>query len=214
METLEERISKEEVNELDRLAYFPGEIHLVETVQEAEFIFDELEKQTIVGIDTETKPCFERGEKPEVALIQIATLDDAYLIRVNKTGIPPRLKAFLANPNILKVGLSLRDDYKVIRRKAAIQPEGFVELQSLCPAYGIREQSLQRIYAILFDERISKSQRLTNWESEHLSYRQQAYAALDAYACLRIYNALMARPVPHPTRFAMLHIEGTLPQAN
>ena len=151
-----------------------------------------------MGFDTESKPCFTRGETAEVALIQISTLEDAYLIRVNKTDFTPRLKAFLANPNILKVGLSLRDDYKVMRRRAEVQPEGFIELQSLCPAYGIRDAGLQNIYAIIFGERISKSQRVTNWESP----------TLDAYACLRIYNALMERPIPHPSRFALLYVPG------
>ena len=81
-------------------------------------------------------------------------------------------------------------------------------MQSLCPAYGIRDAGLQNIYAIIFGERISKSQRVTNWESPTLSFKQQLYAALDAYACLRIYNALMERPIPHPSRFALLYVPG------
>ena len=159
MESLQEHITKEEIATLSHTAFFPGQIHLVETAEEAEAIFDQLERQSVVGFDTESKPCFTRGETAEVALIQISTLEDAYLIRVNKTDFTPRLKAFLANPNILKVGLSLRDDYKVMRRRAEVQPEGFIELQSLCPAYGIRDAGLQNIYAIIFGERISKSQR-------------------------------------------------------
>ena len=208
MESLQEHITKEEIATLSHTAFFPGQIHLVETAEEAEAIFDQLERQPVVGFDTESKPCFTRGETAEVALIQISTLEDAYLIRVNKTDFTPRLKAFLANPNILKVGLSLRDDYKVMRRRAEVQPEGFIELQSLCPAYGIRDAGLQNIYAIIFGERISKSQRVTNWESPTLSFKQQLYAALDAYACLRIYNALMGRPIPHPSRFALLYVPG------
>ena len=104
MESLQEHITKEEIAALPHTAFFPGKIHLIETEEEAEAIFDQLEQHSVVGFDTESKPCFTRGEIAEVALVQISTLEDAYLIRVNKTDFPPRLKAFLANPNILKVG--------------------------------------------------------------------------------------------------------------
>ena len=50
--------------------------------------------------------------------------------------------------------------------------------------------SLQKIYAIIFGKKISKAQRLSNWEAEQLSVPQQYYAALDAWACLHIYDAL------------------------
>jgi len=55
---------------------------------------------------------------------------------------------------------------------------------------GIEAQSLQKIYALLFGQKISKSQRLTNWEADVLTDRQKAYAATDAWACIRIYNYL------------------------
>lgn len=54
----------------------------------------------------------------------------------------------------------------------------------------IQDKSLQKIYAILFKEKISKSQRLSNWEADVLSDGQKQYAATDAWACLNIYNLL------------------------
>lgn len=204
MQPIQPTLSKEEVAQLSTIASFPGTIHLIDTVEQAEAIFDQLNQEKVVGFDTESKPAFTRGEKAEVSLIQIATLTDAYLIRVNYTDFTPRLKAFIANPNILKIGLSLHDDYKVMRRRSEVEPQGFVELQKFCVGYGIKELGLQKIYGILFGERISKSQRITNWENPHLTPKQQAYAALDAYACLRIYQALMAYPNPEPWRFALV----------
>ncbi len=38
--------------------------------------------------------------------------------------------------------------------------------------------------------KISKSQRLSNWEAEVLSEGQKLYAATDAWACVEIYNCL------------------------
>ena len=53
------------------------------------------------------------------------------------------------------------------------------------------ELGLQKIYAILFGNKISKSQRLTNWENHELTEQQQRYAATDAWASLQIYLKLM-----------------------
>ena len=69
-------------------------------------------------------------------------------------------------------------------------PHGFIDLQKVAPTYGISDASLQKIYAVIFGRRISKSQRLTNWEAEELTHAQQIYAAIDAWSCLKIYNYL------------------------
>ena len=50
--------------------------------------------------------------------------------------------------------------------------------------------SLQKIYAIMFNKKISKSQRLTNWQAPNLTLQQQKYAAVDAWACMDIYNVI------------------------
>ena len=51
---------------------------------------------------------------------------------------------------------------------------------------------------------MSKAQRMSNWEDAQLSPAQAHYAALDAWASLRIYNTLMSRPTPPPTQFALI----------
>ena len=90
----------------------------------------------------------------------------------------------------MKVGLSLRDDFNALRKRANIQPDNYIDLQSLVGNFGIEDVSLQKIYAILFQKKISKGQRLTNWEAEALTDSQKKYAALDAWACLQIYKEL------------------------
>ena len=146
----------------------------------------------MVGFDTETRPAFKKGQKHKVALMQISTVDRCYLFRLNKIGMSEELKAFLENPDVLKIGLSVHDDFTVLRRSSELDPKGFVDLQDMVKNFEITDISLQKIYAIIFGERISKSQRLTNWEADSLSEAQQAYAALDAWACLKIYNYLNA----------------------
>lgn len=78
----------------------------------------------------------------------------------------------------------------MLRKRVQFRPAGFVELQKHVNEYGIEELSLQKIYAILFGKRISKAQRLTNWEAERLTEKQMRYAATDAWCTLRIYRYL------------------------
>lgn len=182
-------ISKEELSQLPTMIY-PAEVTVVDDVSTARMAMRALNRETIVGFDTETRPSFRKGQRFNVALMQISTLDRCFLFRLNKIGIDEELRKFLENPQITKIGLSIHDDFNAIHRNNDISCQGFIDLQQYVKPFGIADISLQKIYAIIFGERISKSQRLTNWEAPELTPGQQAYAALDAWACLRIYNAL------------------------
>lgn len=182
-------ISKEELAEMP-VTSFDGQIILIDNAAGAHEALRRLSDEKIVGFDTETKPSFRKGIRNKVALMQISTAGCCYLFRLNKIGICAELKAFLENPDILKIGLSVHDDFGAIRRSEEFEPQGFVDLQQMVRDFEIADISLQKIYAIIFGCRISKGQRLTNWEAETLTEAQQAYAALDAWACLRIYNVL------------------------
>ena len=149
-----------------------------------------LRKEPVVGFDSETKPAFARGKLNKVALLQVSTFTECYLFRINKIGIPDKLQSFLEDTNIKKIGLSLNNDVIGLRRITEINPGGFIDLQKKVSEYGISDMSLQRIYAIIFGKKISKSQRLTNWEAPALTAAQQKYAALDAFSCLEIYTHL------------------------
>ena len=102
----------------------------------------------------------------------------------------PLIKIIVQDKNIKKIGLSLNNDIIGLKRITDINPEGFIDLQKRVNEYAIADMSLQRIYAIIFGKKISKSQRLTNWEAPTLTTAQQKYAALDAFSCLEIYDHL------------------------
>lgn len=172
------------------LVTFPGRIHIIDAISQVKGAVEALRTAQCVGFDTETKPCFKRGARHSVALLQLSTDDDAFLFRLNKTGIPLPLKQFLETPDVIKVGLSTTDDFHQLTRLSDMTPAGFVELQQLVKQYSITDMSLQKIYAIVFQHKISKGQQLTNWEAEQLTDAQQRYAAIDAWACLRIYEYL------------------------
>lgn len=125
-----------------------------------------------------------------VALLQVSTEDTCFLFRLNRIGLPQSLLRLLEDTSVLKVGLSLKDDLAMLKRRGDFRPGNFLDLQEFVRKVGIEDMSLQKIYANLFREKISKGQRLTNWEAEILTDGQKLYAATDAWACVRIYNEL------------------------
>lgn len=182
-------ISKEEIAQLP-LEEFPGRIITINTKSDADKAVDYLQRFPAAGFDTETRPSFKKGQHYKISLMQIATEDTCFLFRLNLIDIPDSLKNFLRSNDVLKIGLSLRDDFGAIRKRTDVTPANFLDLQNFVGKFGIEDASLQKIYAILFNKKISKGQRLSNWEAELLTESQKKYAALDAWACLRIYNLL------------------------
>ena len=172
---------------------FGGRIIVVHSVGDVEKAANYLRGYPILGIDTETRPSFAKGKTHGVALLQISTEDTCFLFRLNYIGMPQALVDLLQDNSQLKVGLSLRDDIQNLQRKHKFEPRGFLDLQTYVKEMGIEAQSLQKIYALLFGKKISKSQRLTNWEADVLTDRQKGYAATDAWACVRMYNYLEER---------------------
>lgn len=183
-------IPKDQIHDLPQVE-FDGEITVVDRPEMVGPAVAQLMQEEMVGFDTETRPSFTRGRAHKVALMQVSTSSHCFLFRLNKIGMPAELKAFLESPDIKKIGLSLKDDFVVMHRSCEFEPQGFIDLQDLVGNYCIADASLQRIYAIVFDMRISKGQRLTNWEATTLSPGQRQYAAIDAWACLRLYRYFM-----------------------
>ncbi len=182
-------ISKEDIANLEKDS-FNGKIVIIISKEEAKKAITYLSTQKIVGIDTESKPMFKKGGKNKIALLQISTKDICFLFRLNIIGITDEIKSFFENKNISKVGLSLKDDFLMLHKAAAFEPKNFIDIQTIIEDYGIGDKSLQKIYAILFGKKISKSQRLSNWEADSLSDAQKRYAATDAWAVLKIFEKL------------------------
>jgi ribonuclease D len=183
------KIEKSEISTMPTVA-FSGRIITIDTIADTDKAMKALSAETILGLDTETRPSFRKGVQHEVSLIQLSTADTCFLIRLNRTGIPDSLVSLLENRNIKKIGLSLHDDYQALCRRRKFKAGGFIDLQKHVGNFGIEEMSLQKIFAIVFGQRISKSQQLTNWENDVLTDKQKLYAATDAWACLELYNRL------------------------
>lgn len=190
MKQIKNTITKAEIATMPKVQ-FPGRVFVIYTETEANKAVEYLKSQSIVGVDTETRPSFKKGATHKVALLQISTTDTCFLFRLNQIGMPESLQEFLMS-DILKIGLSLKDDFTMLRRRKDVHAEegNWIELQDYVSRFGIEDRSLQKIFANLFGQKISKSQRLSNWEAETLSESQIRYAATDAWACVEIYNCL------------------------
>ena len=171
---------------------FEGEVIVVDREEQIPEAVAYLSQQSVLGVDTEARPSFQRGIHYPTALVQIATHERCYLFRLTHIGMPQALADIFANPDICKVGLAFKDDINGLRRRRNFTPANCIDGQSMVMQYGIFDLGLQKIFAICFGKKISKTQQLTNWENTHLTPEQARYASTDAWATLLIYEDLLA----------------------
>ena len=183
------KIDKRSISNLPKVL-FPGRIVVVTTENDADKAVDFLLAQPILGVDTETRPAFKKGINHKVALQQVATHDICFLFRLNYTGITTSILKLLEDTTVPKIGLSLHDDIMSMHRRADFRPGNFIDLQKHVGEIGIEDLSLQKLYANFFGQKISKAQRLSNWEADILTQQQKNYAATDAWACIMLYEEL------------------------
>jgi len=182
-------ISKEEVAELELIQY-EGPIHVIDTMEAFDREIDQITQQPVLGFDTETRPSFKKGKTYPTSLIQLSSLDKAWILRVNRSGYPEKLLNMLSGETPLKIGLGLQDDLRRLRADFQFEPGGFLDLQNYVQAFRIDEKGLKKISGIVLNRRISKSQQVSNWDADILTEAQLRYAATDAWICLMIYNRL------------------------
>lgn len=181
------KVDKAMLSQLKRVEFY-GKIYVVTSPDEAEHVVDYLLSQPILGFDTETRPAFEKGKRYRCSLLQVSTRTDCFLFRLNKIGLCPAVLRLLGDKDVTKVGLAWKNDMLSLKELGSFEPGRFIDLQDMVRELGIEDQSLVKIYANLFGERISKAERLSNWERNELTERQKEYAAIDAWACVRIYK--------------------------
>ena len=189
-EQYKKSIAKEEINLLE-LDKYNGETILVNTDAELEKACTEIEKCTIIGIDTETKPSFKKGQMNTVALLQIATDKKAYIVRLKKVKMSQRLADIFANEAIKKIGIAIFDDLKDLKKIIPFTDKSVVDLNLLAPKLGFESIGAKKLSALVLGIRISKRQQVSNWELEKLSQAQIDYAATDAWICREIYLKLV-----------------------
>ena len=173
---------------------FRGEIRIVEHERDIAAACKTLAEQPVIGFDTETRPSFRPGVTFRVSLLQLSTPTVCYLFRLNKIPLAKPILQLLEDRRILKIGADVAGDLRSLRQIRHFRDGGFVDLQGIAPEWGIGEKSLRKLSAIVLGRRVSKAQRLSNWEAATLTDKQQLYAATDAWVCTRIYEQLLRTP--------------------
>ena len=154
--TYADSITSEAVNLLPT-GSFPGEIVVVDR---SELIADAcayLSECDVIGFDTETRPSFTKGVMNKVSLLQLSSGERAFLFRLNRIALEKPLLQLLSSDRVVKAGVAIRDDIRVLRQLRHFTPGGFVELQNIAPEYGITDKSLRKLAAIVLSVRISKA---------------------------------------------------------
>ena len=191
--TFIDKISNEQTALLPAIE-FRGEIRIIEHERDIDDACRYLSEQPLVGFDTETRPSFRPGVTHRVSLLQLSSPERCYLFRLNKIPLAKPILRLLENRTLPKIGADVAGDLRSLRQIRHFRDGGFVDLQSIAPQWGIEEKSLRKLSAIVLGQRVSKAQRLSNWEAATLTGKQQLYAATDAWVCTRIYEKLLRTP--------------------
>ena len=85
----------------------------------------------------------------------------------------------------------------MLRQRGSFKKGSFIDLQDHAKDFGIEDLSLQKLYANIFHQRISKREQLSNWENDVLTEAQKRYAATDAWACIQLYEEMQRMKASH-----------------
>ncbi len=176
---------------------FEGKIHLICSDGELSAAAPGLNSASILGFDTETRPSFVKGQIYKVALLQLSTESDAYLIRLHRISQFHILINIFENTQIIKVGVAIRDDLKTLKKAFNFEQQNFIELQALAKAKGLNKFGLKGMAEEVLQGSITKGPKMTNWEAQVLTDRQLMYAATDAWIGLKLFEKLAAYHTAH-----------------
>ena len=184
-------LTKEEINQLPLRAW-EGDVIIVREQRQLSAALAMLQKEKVLGFDTETKPCFTKGHTALPALIQLATQNNVFLFQLKHLCLGLELAGLLSSNEHLKVGVAIHDDMKALGRLYPFEAGGIVDIAQMARSQGIKAQGLRTLAANLLGFRISKGAQCSNWENEDLTPQQIKYAATDAWVGRQLYCYLAA----------------------
>lgn len=183
------RIDKAGINRLPLFRY-DGPVSVVRDRDGLKEALRILDKESLLGFDTETRPAFKKGITYPPALLQLACGGGVYVFQLSVLGFPAPLRGLLSDASRIKAGVALGRDVRELRAVADFVPAGFIELEGLAKRASLNNFGLRGLAAAVLGVRISKKARLSNWAAAHLSPDQVAYAATDAWISRELYLRL------------------------
>ena len=179
-------ISKEDLANLP-IRRYEGKVSLVETPQALEQARADIRQERVVGLDTETRPSFRKGEVHLPCLVQAATAQAVYLFQLSRLDVFPALVELLAKPQIIKTGVGLAHDLRQLKLVFPFTVENVLDLGVVARRRGLGQTGVRNLAGMLLGFRIPKGNRTSNWAAPRLSPAQINYAATDAWACRELY---------------------------
>ena len=183
------RMTKEQINARP-IRKYQGCIHLIQRSEQVEQAVRQLEKEKVLGFDTETRPTFRAGQSYSPAVLQLAGEQAVYIFQLRHCHLPKALRQLLANPKIIKAGVALDRDVRELNKLASFKPAGFVDVGELAKLAGCMNHGLRGLAALLLEFRVSKDSQTSNWAKRTLTHAQIEYAATDAWVGRELYYKL------------------------
>jgi ribonuclease D len=184
-------IEKDFINSLETFV-LNTEIVEISNAQDLSRALIEIGKYECVGFDTESRPAFLRGQHFPISIIQIALDKKIFIVYIQRTGYTPELINFFKSKTIKKIGIAMHDDFKKLNSDFVIKAQGLEDLSKIAKAKGILQGGARSLTARYLEKKLSKQMQTSNWSVYPLSKDQLAYAASDAWVCLKIYPLLLA----------------------
>ena len=166
---------------------YAGRTRVVATREDLEEARADLREERVVGLDTETRPAFKKGESHLPCLVQVAGARAVYLFQLRRAESFPLLAGLLGDARIVKAGISLADDMKSLARVFPFGAENLLDLGELARRNRFAQTGLRNLAGMALGFRIPKGAQTSNWAATQLSDAQIAYAATDAWACRELF---------------------------
>ena len=153
---------------------------------------DALMGEAAVAIDTE----FRRRDTffPQVALIQIATQGQCWLIDPLTLSDPAPLKQLLLNPTVIKVLHSASEDLEIFEHWLGVLPQPLFDSQKaaamLNMGFGL---SYRALVEQMLDISVDKEETQSDWLARPLTESQQSYAAQDVIYLAELFPLLLKK---------------------
>jgi ribonuclease D len=166
---------------------YEGKVSLVETLNDLKEARADFREERVVGLDTETRPSFRKGESHLPCLVQAATARAVYLFQLRRLEVFPALVEIFASPATVKTGVGLAHDLRQLKLVFPFSVENALDLGVVARRRGVGQTGVRNLAGMFLGFRIPKGNRTSNWERLNLSPAQITYAATDAWACRELY---------------------------
>jgi ribonuclease D len=179
-------ISREDMADLPVRRY-EGKVCMVTTLRELDHAQAAIRQESVIGLDTETRPSFRKGESHLPSLVQVAAAHAVFLFQLRELDVFPVLTELMAEPRIVKAGVALAHDLRTLKLLFPFKEQNVLDLGVVARRCGLGQTGVRNLAGIFLGFRIPKGARTSNWAAPHLSATQITYAATDAWACRELF---------------------------